>query len=906
MIIYFGLQFDEEVFPKTKSPEGGVHYFGPQGLLFMLESHLGLIGHPTDNEHIRIEQFRQAIRTHLKNNADTFYSRSFEADQLASSGKLLQLRDQLKLAGWDFKVSSTSPSRLKTLSEIEEILTNNEKGLSPGFSDRFIEILDSIKAAKHQIPIKKILYNEPLELLSAHYKALFKILKSQGVQVNSLAQIKIGKETNLTTFKKFLLRKDIDKKAKLSNDNSLFVLKAKRETEAATFIAKVIKTNPTLRPLCLIPEKNRALDNAVIQEGLPSFGILSASLARPSLQILKLAPAFLWKPIDPFKIMEFVSLSLKPLDNELAELIANLMAQNPGLNSAAWNYQINDFFKTLTERAQSDKSINTVNIKKEYDFWFNRNRYDISKTVPKIEVIEVFKFIGTWVSGIIEENSKSTSLIVLAEQAKRIVDLLEALPEGDQAISNLELERIVRTIYKPSPVAFTETEIGHLPFVYNSSAVIAPIKELIWWNFSSLEQEHFFSNWYEKELKYLNKIGIHVERPKDENELLLWQRPRAILQAQGSVFLVIPEKVDGSEVFPHPLYDELTACFGDLSEITYQINSQNITNNYFETFFNIPKQQSINYRQLGKPKPFIYIDQAEKLNKRQEETFTSLDSLFYYPYQWVFRHKIKLRKSSILSIVKDVTLMGNLAHRFFELIFAIEDIENWTKTQVEQWIDQEAYNLLAKEGAVLLLYGREPERVAFINRVKYAIWSLLVLIKKNGWSVDSTEKKTGGNFLGIPIKGKVDLVLKRGTELMVIDLKWRGAARRERMIKNEEDLQLVTYSRLLTEDENWAHTAYFIIENGKAIARNNLGFKEITGAAPESNHIEVNQRIWKKMEDTFEWRMDQLKSGKIEIRTEQTVGEIEESYGEALLDLLEMKDRDAPFDDYRTLINLVE
>ncbi len=905
MKIYFGLQFDEEVYPKASGSEGGVHYFGPQGLIFMLESHLGLIGHPTDNEHIRIEQFRQAIRKHLDANSETFYQRSFKADQLATASRLLQLRDQLKLAGWDFNTNQETPTRLQTISEIEEIVEQSEKKIAHGFADRFIDILDQLEKRSH--PITSIFYNEPLDILPGHYQRLFALLKSQKVAVTPLPDVAVKGKTDLDVFKNFLLRNNGDKKSKAAADGSLFILKAKRETEAATFLAKLLTSNSSSNPICLIPEKNRALDNAVLQEGLPSFGILSASLARPSLQILKLASAFLWHPIDPYKIMEFVSLSIKPLDDELAELIANIMAQNPGLNGETWRIQIGIFFKELNERAETNKSIDVNKIKSEYDFWFGRKRYDVSKTVPKTEVIKIFKFIGNWVREIIDErNLKNSSLIVLGEQAKRIVDLLEALPEGDNELSNLELERIVRTIYKPSPVSFTETAVGHLPFVYNSSAIISPVEELVWWNFSSLEQEHFFSKWYEKEFKYLENKSINLQRPKDENALLLWQRPRAILQTQGRAFLIIPEKVDGSAVFPHPLYDELQATFEDLSAITYHINGQNEAGNCLDTYFNIPKLETLEYRQLGKPKPFIYIAQAEKLDQRPEETFTSLDSLFYYPYQWMFRHKIKLRKSSILSIVKDVTLMGNLAHRFFELFFSKEGIKSWTKEQVEKWIDEETYPLLSKEGAVLLLYGREPERVAFINKVKYAIWSLLVLIKNNGWSVKETEMKTGGNFLDIPIRGKADIVLERNNELMVIDLKWRGAPWRERIIRNEEDLQLVTYSRLLTGDDSWAHTAYFIIENGKAISRNNLAFKEITGAAPESDHIEVNQRIWQKMEATFEWRMTQLKKGMIEIRTEQTVGEIEDSYGEEVLPLLEMKDGDAPFDDYRTLINLIE
>ncbi len=905
MKIFFGLQFEELVYPQAEGIQGGLSYLGPQGLLLMLESYLGLIGHPADNEHIRIEQYRQAIRKHREQNIPSFYENSFLADQLATAARLLQLRDELKLSGWNFQTGEASPNRLRVLAAIERILQNGENKLAPGFADRFMMILEKLPATV--LPIKDFFHNEPLEVLPGYYKKLFSLFKAQDINISKLPEPEAKGEKDLDHFKKFLLRKNKNIRKTARADGSLFILKAKRETEAATFLAKLLENNAAFQPLCLIPEKNRALDNAIIQEGMPSFGILSASLARPSLQILKLAPAFLWYPIDPYKVMEFVSLSLKPLDDELAELIANLMAQNPGLNSDIWHYQINDFFRNLKEQAANDKSIDFKKIKSEYEFWFERRRYDIGKSVPKVEVIRVFNFISNWVKALLDERAqRNSSLIVLGEQAKRIIDLLQAFPESDKDLTNLELERIVRTIYKPSPVTFTETALGHLPFVYQSSAVIAPVDSLVWWNFSHLEQEHFFSNWYESEIRYLAKKGIKLTSPQDENARLLWQRPRAILHCQKQLLLVIPEKVDGSAVFPHPLFDELQAAFGDISDITFSIENKHSREQAFTGFFNIPQQQTLAYRQLGKPKAFIHIEQAEKLDRRPEETFTSLDNLFYYPYQWIFRYKIKLRKSSILSIVKDVTLMGNLAHRFFELFFSQEDIEQWNQQEVEKWIDDQSYSLLSKEGAVLLMYGREPEKIAFINRVKYAIWSLLTMIKNNSWKVLGTEQKTGGKFLDIPVKGKADIVLQRGEERMVIDLKWRGSHWRERVIKNEEDLQLVTYARFLTADENWAHTAYFIIENGKAIARNNLGFKEITGAAPESNHIEVNERIWKKMEATYQWRIEQIREGLIEIRTSQTVGEIEESYGELLMDKLEMKDQDAPYDDYRTLINLIE
>ena len=221
-------------------------------------------------------------------------------------------------------------------------------------------------------------------------------------------------ESDLSIFKKTLLRIAGIKKATLKGDGSLVIIRSPRETEAATFLAKLFQQNQDFHPLCLIPEKNRALDNALIQEGLPSLGILSASLARPSLQILKLIPAFLWRPIDPFKIMEFVSLAVKPLADDLAELIAVQMAQRPGLNSDSWRFMVRNYFSDLKNRENSDASIDPKQIEDQYKFWFERKRYDANKAVPIKEVIEIFDYLARWALKVFEDsNEKNTSLQVL-------------------------------------------------------------------------------------------------------------------------------------------------------------------------------------------------------------------------------------------------------------------------------------------------------------------------------------------------------------------------------------------------------------------------------------------------------------------------------------------------------------
>ena len=494
MTIYFGLQLDDLVFPKSETTIGNTKYLGKQGLLNCLELHLGLSGHPNNNEHLRIEQYRQALQIHLRNHAEAFYKTSFAADQFATSTTLLLMRDELVLAGWDFEADSDAPQRLKTIAAIEDIFENteNDLALSAGFSDRFQEVILALDT--HHQPFTQINLNEPIDSLPQHFQVLLKKLEAQGAQIESKENLNISASSDLSIFQKVLKKElSIATKHTLKNDGSILLVKSKRETHAAAWLASFFLKNKSFQPLCLIPEKSRALDNAFIQEGLPSLGILSASLARPSLQILKLVSTFLWQPIDPYKILEFVSLSVKPLANDLALEIGRVMAQTPGINSQRWNITIKNYFDRLEEAAKEDSSIDVREIKSQYDFWFGRTRYRIDQKVPKVEAIVIFNYLENWANQEFKDSDgKNTSMQVLSSQATRVKDLLMALPDSETHLTNLELERIVRTIYEPSPIQFRDTEMENFPFVHQSSAILNNVNELLWWNFSSNEPDHFF------------------------------------------------------------------------------------------------------------------------------------------------------------------------------------------------------------------------------------------------------------------------------------------------------------------------------------------------------------------------------------------------------------------------------
>jgi ATP-dependent helicase/nuclease subunit B len=917
--IFFGLNYDSSVFPRPYT-EGGHLYFGPRNLLRWLEMHLGLAGHTERIEHIRVEQYRQSLRRYVKDNPSVFFQKSFEADQLACAEALLKRRDELLLAGFDFKHSDNLPFRLKVLTDIENLFLRNEEGgskLIAGEADRFEKIIYALE--ERTVPIEQIIVNEGREqdgnfttLLPPQYKRLFDALELQGItflshdkflKMSKYAKFGSVRGSDLQVFKDFISNKlPRGEQQTLKADGSLIIVESERDTEGADFMAKILSLNPEFKPTFLIPDRNRTLDEALIQNGLPAFGLPSASLGRPTLQLLKLVTAFIWQPLDLYKILEFVSMPVKPLDNDLGTVIANVIAQRPGIGSDLWFYETTRFFEKLEEKVKEGNTIDIKKIKAQYEFWFDRPVYDIARSAPKGEVTSLFRYLKEWASAEFEGSGNQQSLRVLAEQARRIEEFLDELPLSDSHLSYLELERIIRTIYEPSPVSPRPQEVGHYPHVTNGDCLLQPTQYLVWWNFTDTEGVHFFSRWYADEVAFLKEKGVNLQTPQDENALMLWQRVQGVMRTNKQLILVYPKKVNGEHAAEHPLFSHLRACFGDLHKISVH-TKEDWTG--FETLAHLETPQTVTLRlhRLGKTKPIIKVE-SKLLNRRDKETLTSLESLFYYPYQWVFRHKAKLNKSSILSIVKENTLKGNLSHRFFELILK-EDFQEWTIDKVKEWVDEHSRKLLKKEAATLLMYGYEPQKLQLMRQIKHALWTLINHIRSNKWTVEATEKELTGQFSNTPVKGKADVVLLRGSERCVLDLKWSGHSYRERMIKNGEDLQLVMYSRLLTEDDDWAHTGYFIIENARLLARNTAAFTEIKPVTTD-NAFDMNDQIWKKMLATYHWRMKQVIAGEIEIRTSRTVRDLEEVYGIELLDVLEMKNEDAKFDDYGTLIGLVK
>ncbi|MCS7035039.1 MAG: PD-(D/E)XK nuclease family protein [Saprospiraceae bacterium] len=894
MLIHYCEHFDGEVFSPSSTLTEGVLYAGDARFLSWIEAQLGLQVEQQNTDYLRIELYRQALLERMastEGKSAPFYAASFEADPWAVAQTLLAWRDELLLSGWDFTAETDCPPRLADLARVEALFSAKLRafacdGRVLGVADRWARALRWLQM--RPVALERLILHEPEALWLPHIKRLTALLRRWGVAIDTslIDAPSAAAGTDLAHWQAHLCGLSTASRPAAA-DGSVRLLRLRRDSDAALFLAGWLARAADFRPLLVLSNEGNLLEQALLQHRLPALGVPSASLARPSLQTLKLAAVFLWEPVDVFKIMEFLTLPLKPFDDGLALEIARVLADKPGLFSDTWFAAVNEYL---------DRPTTSPVARQQYEFWFFRKRYPADGTAPTAEAAELYDYLYHWA---VERSAsvQQSSLLVLAEQARRVRDVLQLLP--DARISRLALERIVRTIHEPAPIALQTTQVGALPFVQHPGAVAAPVEAVCWWNCANDLLVSHPDRWRTDERQWLTRRQVTLPDVdlKIQRHLFFLRQP--ILQSTRQVVLLAPEQIAGQEAQNSLLINNLESVFDRYEALFVQIEAE-VEEGRVEAW---PKRVALTPKALPQPGAHLKIPQPERLGDPVCQTPTELEQLLYFPHRWFFRHKTRFYPSSLLSIARDQLLLGKLAHRFFEFLLREPDCLTWEKRDVFQWVLQRAPGLLAKEGATLLLYGREPDRQYLIARVQTAAWSLIETLRADGWSIYGTEVALEGLFCNCQLRGRADLVLQRTeNEWAIVDLKWSGLNRRRDQIRNGEDLQLTLYSHLLPPAEIWAHTAYFIIEEARMIARNRKAFRY--AAVPpdgEFDHVEACPRILQRMQETYYWRKEQFSQGLVELRYEENASILDEYYGANALDVLEMK-KDKYRDEYYTLV----
>lgn len=894
MKITFGLSLDTQSYPPLTHGRiacSGEFRCGPLGLLQLLETRLGLTG-VWEVEPYRVEIYRQRLLA--ADNGSRFYSRSIKADAQGVAETLLGWRDELLISGWDFTAEETTPARLADLSAVEAVPVSTIPQVPWGLSERFREVMSRLPATS--LWISEIHLVESCSIIGAQWKKLLDKLSESGVAICEHEAVKAKGKGDLAALQSAL---HTGTNANAIGDGSLLILRGTSECELADLLSAWHLSTECADRLFIIPSGDRTMERVLVANGAPTLGVSSYSPLRPILQLLPLLCELLWEPLDPYRLLELLSLPVTPIPGIASRKLAEAVAASPGIGGKAWKAAIAEIEALILEDADNGPE-RLKWVKKEVTDWLEGNRYLLSDGVPNQALADLCKRVAAWAGGReLKDGEDYGQLKALAAQAAHLARLAEGAPEIK--ITHPQLRKLLKMVSGEGQALGEIAGAGHIPWVTTPEAILAPVSELVWFGFTRGNAAAYRrSPWLKKESVFLNSKGISLPSPDIELSRHVTGYERAILAATDRLILCVPDVESGVTAETHPLYDRLSVILGDsIRSVEVSASGWLAGDSKIDALELVP----VVARKVPVPARYWKLPVNNAISTRNIESYSSLDTLFNEPYKWVLSYVAKLREGAIQSIGTKNSIMGTLSHRLFEELFVKgENCSSWTQATVEKKVDSLLKTLLSTEGAVFLLPVHVSELQTLITKLKRAAWAMAGHIKDNGWTVVGTEYGVKGKLGKQDLEGSVDLLLEKPDEsLAVVDLKWGRTKYLRDKLRENRATQLALYAHMLKSKMKMPHVAYFSFSEAVLIAPDHKAFKSARLAEiPMGESLET---LIATMNKTFNFRRSQLNSNSIEVPVTGTVLDPEIQIPE---DVLVDQKRESNPAEYRALVGWEE
>lgn len=841
MKIRFGLQLDGQHGWHVRNSLGELT-IGANGMLGILEPQLGLIAEAVPQSR-RVVQYLDCLKR--CDNSARFYHRSLQADELGTAATLLSWRDQWHLYGWNGAIAATAPGRLFDMADVERAALGK---LAPSEGERLAAIL---KVMERRIPaISNVTLTAPL---AAYPKRWQQVLSRLPVEYAPLATAPHGglflhalqdRLRRVQSEEKFT---DKDKLA-YQDDGSLLVVRAETRLLASRWLADRMAQG--LDDGVLVASDSAALlDDILAAASQARHGLGESSAYRPALQLLPMALALLWAPLDFNVLISFLSHPVSPVRSYARRQLAGKLAAQPGIGGEQWD-------KTLAkiDEHYGDKA---AEVREQIQTWIDHPRFDQDTGVPVDEVMARAQKLADYfrVRLAEQDEAKRASWNAGFSQVSAFMRSLEQLQHsGVTVIRPRQLQKLLaqatsRGSANPKLVA----EVGSHAVVDDPAALIEPFDRVIWWQPVMPGTPKSYP-WSVSERRLLAEAGVELPDLTDVLDMLAadWLKP--ILAARKQLVIVLPPQ--DAEV--HPAWQMITALVRGTPEqaIEQIFNGHSTGTRDAIVVPHTPLPQAKRWWQLPADTP---------IPKRGRDSFSSLESYLFNPYQWLLRYPAGLKASNILSVSDGFLLDGQLAHALVERFFALPDALEMTEAKVLGWFDQTFPQVVKSEGAVLLMHGRRSDYEGLRYRLRRAITMLLAQLKAAGVDKVQSEMKFDGHYPGGEIMGYADLVLtNRQGKHAIVDMKWGGTKKYADKLAENTHLQLGIYAELLRQKTGaWPDVGYYILAEAKLFAQHDDYFPD--GIKVNKKIEESTPHLWERFKASYAWRKELLQQRKIEV-----------------------------------------
>jgi hypothetical protein len=257
--------------------------------------------------------------------------------------------------------------------------------------------------------------------------------------------------------------------------------------------------------------------------------------------------------------------------------------------------------------------------------------------------------------------------------------------------------------------------------------------------------------------------------------------------------------------------------------------------------------------------------------RRQVQSFSSLNILFNNPAIAVLQDAAGLRGTSTVAVPEGTHLLGDLAHRLLEVLFAQDGSLRWGDAQVDAWFGPALDDLLRREGLPLLSAGNASLAHQFRESARGSIGVLLEHLRTAGAVRVEAERKLAGDLYGLATEGFADLLvyLETGGTLL-LDPKWSPASRYRDRMERGDYLQLALYAHMIQQELGIAPAAIGFFS---FVDRMLLTFTpNLFGATARVVTTDIPQEeLLQSAIESWNWRVQQWQGGHVEVIAEGLV-----------------------------------
>lgn len=778
----------------------GVAWAGPAGFVGLLETALGLSGHHADGDR------RASLLSPTVASTEGFWSRSAERDLIGTSYRLLAWRDELRTSGWNGKPPGVA--RLDALATVTA-------DVSPGIPDRLEAIRDALETRSPGIESLELV--DPEASFHAAWRRVFEALRARGVTVSAFEVARAQATGDLEAS-----RRDGFKPA---GDHTLQLVRPGSTIDAAEHVAAWIAAVDATSSLVVVGS-DPVLDRALARFGVPTVGAARPPEQNPLLSVLPLVLELGWRPADPQRAIELLTLRRSPIPAAIGWRLAAALSEWPAVDSDGWRDGLQSYLDRIEDPSGREEAAQLIGS-------IFRPAADRREEYGADAIHERADLVDGWLSRLSPSSRADAAAIAAAhrqvEEVKRFASNLGSGIAGEPQLIRL----LARATASAGASHLFEAQAG-INSVARPGAIVGPADIVIWWDFTeSSVHRHRTILLSPSEHAALASAGVELPDPGDEarQAALRWSRP--FEETSVSLLLVCPRRrPDGDAEFAHPAWDEIVARVNRPDRAAVPAMEVEVPRSV-----TVPARIECEPRCVPVPVRDVKIPEG-LVALRERESASSLGKLVgcNFAYAVAYGARVSSGLAARVPSPDSALLRGKLAHEVISRVISSAGFRDDLRDDALDRAVLDAFDRDAPRlAAALYLAGADQSLASLRELVRTSAVGLLKEVGSRGGAVRS-ESSFSTEALGTTLTGRLDLLLENPP--LIVDLKLGGTSCRREELELGAAYQLAVYWRIVGTGA-WKSTpavAYYILADRRWLTTDGhavRGVRPEKGPAPD-------------------------------------------------------------------------